>query len=96
MRMLAFILVLACLSNSPLRAASTPATPAAGDEAKSASTEPAPERKICRVTTGTGSIMRKRMCRSAAEWAAIDGANTQNAEHLRDLNTRSTGSSPTP
>jgi len=41
------------------------------DDAKSAE-----ERKICRASeAATGSIMPKRICRTKAEWAAIQAAN---------------------
>lgn len=42
----------------------SPASPTAG--------QPPKEKKICRTEVATGSIMPKRVCRTAAEWAAIE------------------------
>jgi hypothetical protein len=36
---------------------------------------PVKEKKTCRVEASTGSMMAKRTCHTAAEWAAIDRAN---------------------
>lgn len=37
------------------------------------------EKKICRRETPIGSRLSKRVCRTAAEWAAADEANQQAA-----------------
>ena len=34
-----------------------------------------PEKKICKQIAYTGSLMRKRECRTKAEWAAIEEQN---------------------
>jgi hypothetical protein len=44
---------------------SQPAAPATADQ-------PTTEKKVCRRQIGTGSIMPKRVCKTKAEWAAID------------------------
>jgi hypothetical protein len=40
---------------------------------------PPKEKKICRSEQVTGSIMPKRTCHTAQEWAAIDAQNQANA-----------------
>lgn len=45
---------------------------------------PAKERKICRGETATGSMMPRRVCRTAAEWAA----EAARGEGNRDLMSR--------
>jgi hypothetical protein len=47
---------------------------------------PAPdtEKKVCRRVVATGSIMPRTKCRTKAEWAALDTAATEAAEHAID------------
>ncbi len=55
------------------------------DRAASAPAAPAPEKKLCRTMTVTGSIMGgKRVCHTKGEWAEIDAANGNAAFTARD------------
>lgn len=54
-------------------------------------TPPQKERKVCRGDASTGSIMRKRTCRTRAEWAAVDGATAADAERQFDERRQSQG-----
>jgi hypothetical protein len=62
----------------------------AGDPAPgtSAATTAAPERRICRVQERLGTILPRRVCRSASDWALIDGAQdkitTRDTNHMRN------------
>jgi hypothetical protein len=40
------------------------------------------EKKICKQVQYTGSILRKRECRTKSEWAAIAERNRQNSERM--------------
>lgn len=52
----------------------------APQDAAAPAKDPAPaEKKICRRETPVGSRLSKRVCRTAAEWAALDEANQQAA-----------------
>ncbi|QDZ08893.1 hypothetical protein FPZ24_16595 [Sphingomonas panacisoli] len=47
--------------------------------------EPKKEKKSCRRYTVTGSIVGTRaVCHTVSEWAAIDGANSRNAQDTLD------------
>lgn len=56
--------------------------------AQPAPTAPAPagsassEKKVCRREDSLGTILSKRVCRTAAEWNAIDAENSRNAERF--------------
>lgn len=51
-----------------------------------ANAAPDGEHRVCRSERVIGSNMPVRTCRTAAEWAALDGANQQNAEQIgRDM-----------
>lgn len=54
----------------------------------------AKDKKLCRADTDLGSIMSKRVCRTASEWAAIDAANSENAH--RALEDRQRGAADRP
>lgn len=41
-----------------------------------------PDKKVCRLEAPTGTIMRKRVCHTAAEWSAIDAAGTSQAGQM--------------
>ncbi|PNU06179.1 hypothetical protein A8V01_12555 [Novosphingobium guangzhouense] len=41
-----------------------------------------PDKKVCRFEAPTGSIMRKRVCHTAAEWKLIDSAGTTQAGQM--------------
>lgn len=43
-----------------------------------------PPKPVCRSETRTGSIFPTRTCHSKEEWAAIDVANSANAERMSD------------
>nr|WP_250890117.1 hypothetical protein [Sphingobium nicotianae] len=43
------------------------------------------EKKVCRSDTTTGSIMPKRICRTRAEWAAIDAQGQRNLERNQTM-----------
>lgn len=48
------------------------------------------EKKVCRVSATTGSIMRTRVCKTKAEWALIDEMNAEQAARAMDSR-RTTG-----
>lgn len=52
---------------------------------------PQPEKKVCRTDTATGSMLPKRTCRTAGEWAQIDGANAVAAENFGNMRRSSGG-----
>lgn len=56
----------------------------AQEAAKTAAPTPSPEKKVCRTVMETGSMFGKRTCRTKAEWAAIDEANSAAAQGVRD------------
>ena len=64
------------------------ASPAAasGPAQKDADTAKA-EKKICRSETATGSIMKKRTCRTAAEWAALNSQAQNDLDRVRQQDT---------
>jgi len=56
----------------------------AAEEAKAPAAKPAKEPKVCRSEIDTGSRLGKRqVCRTAAEWQAIDDANGEALESRR-------------
>jgi hypothetical protein len=59
----------------------------ANDEAPAAK-KPAKVKKICRTDTATGSIMPKRTCHSADEWAVIDKQNGAAMDRSREGSVR--------
>lgn len=67
-------IVAICLSGAAL----------AQDAGHSAPPAPAREKKICRISVPTGTIMAKRTCRTRAEWLASDDRDERNAETFRD------------
>lgn len=51
-----------------------------------------PDKKVCRQSEVTGSIMMgKSVCHTVAEWAAIDRENELNTRDLRDHTHRGIG-----
>jgi hypothetical protein len=56
----------------------------AQDAAQPAPAQPVKEKKICRAETSTGSIMAKRVCRTKAEWSAINEQNERHTDAFRD------------
>lgn len=70
-------MVAACLAATLMIA---PAS-AAQDQAANSDAVPAkPEKKVCRSSVATGSVMQKRICRTKTEWAAIDRMTAKSAE----------------
>jgi hypothetical protein len=55
-----------------------------------ANAKPAKAHRTCRTEIVTGSIMNKRVCHTAQEWAAIDAANSEAARTSLDHARRST------
>jgi hypothetical protein len=55
-------------------------SPAVAQETSAPAPTPAPEKKICRTITPTGSIMGKRFCLTKAEWQKLNAINADNAE----------------
>lgn len=45
-----------------------------------------PDKKVCRYESETGSMMRKRVCHTAAEWKQLDAMNTSNAREMINRN----------
>ena len=41
-----------------------------------------PDKKVCRFEAPTGTIMRKRVCHTVAEWQAIDAAGAGQAGQM--------------
>lgn len=73
---LSAIAVLALLSTSAI----------AADTSSSDTTSTQPkEKKLCRKVAVTGTILGgKKVCRTRADWAAVDQANGDNATRARD------------
>lgn len=55
---------------------------------------PAKVKKVCRATQATGSIMKRRICRTTEEWAAIDAANADNVDRFRESRPNGLGANP--
>jgi len=54
-----------------------------------------PDKKICRRTETTGSILGgKRQCHTKTEWKSIDDANADAARRFTDRRTPGMGSTP--
>jgi hypothetical protein len=57
-------------------------------EAAAAQSPPARARRVCRVQERLGTILPRRVCRSEADWAQIDGAQdritTRDTMHMRN------------
>lgn len=70
------MIVAAFLLAAQATAQPVPATPPAP-----AATAPS-EKKVCRREDSLGTILSKRVCRTAAEWSAIDTQNARNAERF--------------
>lgn len=54
--------------------------PAPSPEPQTASAKPAADKKVCRKDVSTGSILTKSVCRTKAEWTALDSANQRSAD----------------
>ena len=81
------------LIRSTLLLLATVAAPAIAQTAADAPAKPKADKKICRTIDTTGSIMvGTRVCHTKAEWAAIDGRNSDNVSQGRDI--RGGGGSP--
>ncbi|HEY0114826.1 MAG TPA: hypothetical protein VGB54_03805 [Allosphingosinicella sp.] len=56
--------------------------------AQPAPARPAAERRVCRVQERLGTILPRRVCRSASDWAAIDGVQERitdrDSAHMRN------------
>jgi hypothetical protein len=78
-------------TSSPLEQG--PSASANGATARTAQSGPG---KVCRREQATGSVIGVRVCRTSAEWTAIDAANARNAEQFRGENSRpaAAGSGP--
>lgn len=50
-----------------------------------------PDKKICRTLDQTGSMFTRRVCHTAEEWKAIDGANAKSAQSFDDTRNKSGG-----
>jgi len=48
-----------------------------------------PNRKVCRYEGETGSMMRKRICHTVAEWEALKAADADQARSMVDRMNRS-------
>ena len=75
--------ILACAVALAMPATAQTTAPAAVPQAARQTPAPDKAKKVCRVDTSTGSIMPKRICKSAEEWAAIEGANRGVPDQLR-------------
>lgn len=53
-------------------------------ETKNEPAEPAKEKTICRKAVATGSIMSKRVCKTKAEWDAIEAASREDLQRTLD------------
>jgi uncharacterized protein involved in copper resistance len=73
---------LACAAALAMPAAAQTA-PAAAPQAARQTPAPDKEKKVCKVDTSTGSIMPKRICKTADEWAAVEAANSGVPDQLR-------------
>jgi hypothetical protein len=63
------------------------ATPAL---AKDKADKPAdPDKKVCRSLEQVGTMFSKRICHTAEEWKAIDGANAKSADGFDDARSKS-------
>lgn len=60
--------------------------PAFAQDVPAEATPPEKPKKICRYEGSTGSVMRKRVCHTAAEWKAIETVNAANARTTIDRN----------
>ena len=58
--------------------------PTASVAADNPAPSPPKERKICRSEASTGSIMGRRICRTKAEWDAINEKSAHNLENYND------------
>jgi hypothetical protein len=72
------MLILAMMTGGHLEAATPPAPAAA----------PAAERRICRTDVNLGTILPRRVCRPAGDWAQIDAAQgkitERDTDHMRN------------
>jgi hypothetical protein len=68
------------------------ATPAMAETDAASSTKPEKPKKICRDEGATGTIFTKRICHTAAEWHAIDEANSHATDAVRNRSTAVEGS----
>ena len=50
--------------------------------AQDKTTAPAPEKKICRSITPTGSIMGKRFCLTSAEWKQLNSKTQADSDNF--------------
>jgi hypothetical protein len=71
------------------------ATPAIAATPPAKEAKPIAEKKICRSSVATGSIMPKRVCRTSSEWAQIDRANADEVDRYGS-NRPATGLGSTP
>jgi hypothetical protein len=70
----------------------TMATPALAQTDAASSAKPEKPKKICRDEGATGTIFTKRICHTAAEWHAIDEANSHATDAMRNRSTAVEGS----
>ena len=61
-----------------------PVAATAGDQ-KGNGDKPAAEKKICRKTQSTGSIMARRVCRTQAEWDALAAKGQSDLDRTRAM-----------
>jgi len=54
------------------------------DQAQTTTPVPKKEKKICRREEVTGSMFPKTTCHTKAEWSAIDEANRNGADRMRN------------
>lgn len=71
---LALALIAAPAQAEPAAAPSSPAAPPAASA----------ERKICRASVATGSIMQRKTCHTRAEWERIDAETADAMRHAMD------------
>src|SRR5262245_764095 len=102
MRIVAGIMMMALVAGCVSTAPGAPAPMAAAPKAATAPKTAAPasgkalatatgDKRVCRSQTEIGSNFPKRICKSAAEWAAIDKANLEGVDAFKRDSQQSTG-----
>ena len=77
--------MLACAAALAVPAAAQTPAPAASPQAAPQTSGPVKEKKVCKADIATGSIMPKRICKTADEWAAMAAANRNVPDELRQM-----------
>ena len=79
---------------APKTATTAAAKAAAAPASGKALVKEAGDKQVCRRQTEIGTNFPKRVCKTAAEWAAIDKANLAGVEQYKRESMQSTGTSP--